>query len=82
MEMTHKNVLLTIYNIVTCVTSVAHIVTKKEIGNGQLCQIVSLSMDLIGKRRSYVFESFDETGSTSGDDRKLILSPKDSPYPN
>jgi len=47
MEMTHKNVLLTIYNIVTLVTSVTHLVTNKEIGNGQLCQIVSLSMDLI-----------------------------------
>ena len=47
MEMTHKNVLLTIYNIVTRVTTVTHLVTKKEIGNGQLCQIVSLSMDLI-----------------------------------
>ena len=28
------------------------------------------------KRRSYVFESFDETGSTSGDDRKSKMSPK------
>ena len=45
MEMAHKNVLLTIYNIVTHVT--CDTVTKKEIGNGQLCQIVSLSMDLI-----------------------------------